>query len=228
MSRLTRYRPSGSMLVALLALVMATSGSAVAASLITGAQIKAGTIQLRNISQRAQKALKSTPGAQGVQGLQGSKGDPGPQGDQGVKGDKGDTGAQGNPGPLLQTLPAGKTLKGDYHLGLTTTAANQYTYTGLTFQVPLPTPPTFNFIPMGGPATANCPGSVADPEAAAGFLCLYEGGSQNKGMGQQPQTCSSSGGCGPNAADKFGVGLQLSSGVAGFAYSAGTWAVTAS
>jgi hypothetical protein len=223
------------MLVALLALVMASTGSAVAASLITSKQIKDGTIQTKDISKKAQVALKGKPGARGVPGLQGSKGDTGPKGDQGVtgdqgvKGDKGDTGAQGDPGPLLQTLPAGKTLKGDYNIGLTTTAANQFTLSAITFQVPLLTAPTFNFVPQGGPATANCPGSVANPQAAPGFLCLYEGASQNKGLGQQPQVCSSAGGCGsPNSADKFGVGLQLSSGAAGFASSSGTWAVTAS
>jgi hypothetical protein len=217
------------MLVALLALVMATTGSAVAASLITSKQIKDGTIQTKDISTKAQNALKGKPGAAGAQGLQGSKGDTGPRGDQGLKGDKGDTGAQGDPGPLLQTLPAGKTLKGNYNIGLTATAANQFTLSAITFQVPLPTAPTFNFVAQGGPATANCPGSVANPDAAPGFLCLYEGGSQNKGLGQQPQACSSAGGCGsPNSANKFGVGLQLSSGAAGFASSSGTWAVTAS
>jgi hypothetical protein len=217
------------MLVALLALVMASTGSAVAASLITSKQIKDGTIQTKDISKKAQTALKGKTGTTGAQGAQGPQGDTGPKGDQGVKGDKGDTGAQGDPGPLLQTLPAGKTLKGDYHIGMTTTAASQFTYGGITFQVPLPTAPTFNFIPQGGSATANCPGSVANPQAAAGFLCLYEGASQNKGPGQQPQVCSSGGGCGGlNAADKFGVGLELSSAAPGFASSAGTWAVTAS
>src|SRR3977135_3251425 len=91
MNSLRRYRPSGSMLVALLALVMATTGSAVAASLITSAQIKDGTIQTKDISKKAQTALKGKPGAAGAQGLPGSKGDTGPKGDQGLKGDKGDT-----------------------------------------------------------------------------------------------------------------------------------------
>ena len=41
MSSPKRFRPSGSMVVALIALVVATTGSAVAASLITSAQITA-------------------------------------------------------------------------------------------------------------------------------------------------------------------------------------------
>jgi hypothetical protein len=89
------------MLVALLALVMAISGSAVAASLITSAQIKDGTIQTKDISKKAQKALKGKAGlagARGAQGLQGNKGDTGPKGDSGATGPKGDSGATGPKG----------------------------------------------------------------------------------------------------------------------------------
>jgi hypothetical protein len=74
------------MLVALVALVMATTGSAVAASLITSKQIKDGTIQTKDISKKAQKTLKGKTGAKGAQGIQGM------QGAKGDKGDKGDTG----------------------------------------------------------------------------------------------------------------------------------------
>jgi hypothetical protein len=88
MRRFRRFRPSGSMLVATLALVMATTGSAVAASLITSKQIKNGTIQTKDISKKARKALKGQRGLQGLQGVQGV---------QGVKGDKGD---RGDPGAI--------------------------------------------------------------------------------------------------------------------------------
>jgi hypothetical protein len=80
------------MLVALLALVMATTGSAVAASLITSAQIKDGTIQTKDISKKAQAALKGKAGAAGAQGAQGPQGVTGPAGVKGDNGDKGDTG----------------------------------------------------------------------------------------------------------------------------------------
>src|SRR3977135_3105610 len=87
MSRFRRHRPSGSMLVALLALVMATTGSAVAASLITSKQIKDGTIQTKDTPKSARPNLKGQPGAAGAQGLQGVAGA------KGDKGDKGDPGA---------------------------------------------------------------------------------------------------------------------------------------
>src|SRR3954451_8204349 len=92
MNRLRRLRPSGSMLVALLALVMATTGSAVAASLITSKQIKDGTIQTKDISKKAQKSLKGKTGPRGATGLTG------PQGSKGDKGDKGDAGSNGTNG----------------------------------------------------------------------------------------------------------------------------------
>jgi hypothetical protein len=95
MSRFRRYRPSGSMLVALLALVMATTGSAVAATLITSKQIKNGTIQTADISKKAQKTLKGKTGATGPIGAAGAAGTPGAKGD---KGDKGDAGANGTNG----------------------------------------------------------------------------------------------------------------------------------
>jgi hypothetical protein len=98
MSRFRRYRPSGSMLVALLALVMATTGSAVAASFITSKQIKDGTILTKDISKKAQKALKGRTGAKGPIGATGAAGAPGAKGDTGAAGPKGDTGAKGDAG----------------------------------------------------------------------------------------------------------------------------------
>lgn len=80
MSRLRRFRPSGSMLVALAALLFATTGSAIGASLITSQKIKDGTIQTKDISKKARRQLKGHTGPQGPQGLQGPKGDIGASG----------------------------------------------------------------------------------------------------------------------------------------------------
>jgi hypothetical protein len=86
------------MLVALLALVMATTGSAVAASLITSAQIKNGTIQTTDISKKAQNALKGKRGATGQTGATGPAGAPGAKGDKGDAGTNGANGSNGAPG----------------------------------------------------------------------------------------------------------------------------------
>ena len=67
----------------LLGLLIATAGTATAAKLITGKQIKDGSISAKDLSKavRAQLARTSTPGSKG------DVGQPGPKGDPGVKGD---------------------------------------------------------------------------------------------------------------------------------------------
>src|SRR3954447_5967887 len=92
MSRIARLRPTGSMVVAVIALVVAMGGSAVAASFITTKQIKDGTIQKKDLSK---KAIKSLHGKAGPQGPQGSNGPQGPKGDPGAPGAKGDKGDPG-------------------------------------------------------------------------------------------------------------------------------------
>src|SRR4051794_18173613 len=104
---------------------MVGGGSATAAKLITGKNIKDGSIASQDLSSgvraqlaKAGKAGKDgadgRDGAQGAQGAQGVKGDTGAQGakgdagTKGDKGDKGDTGAQGQAGD-----PGVKGDKGD-------------------------------------------------------------------------------------------------------------------
>jgi hypothetical protein len=110
-------RPSPALAVSVVALVMATTGSAFAArSLITGRDvkdnsltghdIKNGTVALADLTDGVRELIANagTPGAagkDGATGAQGAKGDTGAQGAkgetgaQGAKGDTGDTGAQG-------------------------------------------------------------------------------------------------------------------------------------
>jgi hypothetical protein len=87
--------PSGSMAVALVALLVAMSGSAVAASLITSKQIKDGTIQTKDLSKKARVALNGARGSAGPQGLPGPQG---PKGDTGAAGAAGKDGAPGKDG----------------------------------------------------------------------------------------------------------------------------------
>jgi len=78
------------MIVAVLALLLAMSGSAVAGSLITSKQIKNGTIQTKDISKKARTALtaraSSLPGPQGPAGPVGPKGATGAPGQDGANG----------------------------------------------------------------------------------------------------------------------------------------------
>jgi Collagen triple helix repeat (20 copies) len=104
-----KLTPSASLAVAILALVVAMSGSAVAASLITGKQIKDGTIQVKDISKRAraQLAAKSAAGAPGPAGAQGPKGDTGAQGAAGDAGARGEKGAPGEAVAYANVKPDG-------------------------------------------------------------------------------------------------------------------------
>jgi Collagen triple helix repeat (20 copies) len=96
-----RFTPA--MIVAMIALAVALSGTAVAGTtkLITGSQIANGTIKLADIHSSAKSALKGERGATGAQGpvgaqgAQGAQGPAGPQGATGAKGDKGDKGTSG-------------------------------------------------------------------------------------------------------------------------------------
>jgi hypothetical protein len=94
-------KPSPGLVVAVVALVAATSGSAIAASAITGSQIKDGTIGVKDLSGKALAKLHGARGARGPAGnagAQGPKGDTGPQGLKGVTGATGATGAKGAKG----------------------------------------------------------------------------------------------------------------------------------
>jgi len=90
-----RFTPA--MIVAMIALAVALSGTAVAgtAKLITGSQIANGTIKLAHINSSTKAALKGNTGATGPQGPAGAQGPIGPQGATGAKGDKGDSGLTG-------------------------------------------------------------------------------------------------------------------------------------
>lgn len=80
------------MLVAMLALFVALSGTAVAttSALITGAQIKNGSITGADVKNKSLTARDFRGSVRGARGLQGP---PGPQGPQGLQGAKGDPGA---------------------------------------------------------------------------------------------------------------------------------------
>ena len=93
-----------------------------------------------------------------------------PAGSQGPKGDKGD---KGDPGPLVTTLPSGATLRGMYAWAGRKTTGYSPVWP-LSYQFPLASSPTINVIGIGGASTAACPGTVADPQAAPGNLCVYQ------------------------------------------------------
>jgi Collagen triple helix repeat (20 copies) len=155
--------------------------------------------------QEASKYANSNPGPAGPQGpagadgQNGSNGQNGADGAQGTAGEDGESvtmepagaeclsggtnfqvggeeefvcnGEPGEPGILHpgETLPEGATETGGWRLqGATTSWA-------LSFAIPLAEAlPEANTHYVTS-ATADCPGSAAEPEAASGHLCVYEG-----------------------------------------------------
>lgn len=93
--------------VAAMALAIGVSGTAGAAKLLTGKNIKDGSIELKDLSKKARKQLKGktgargpagAPGAAGSAGTTGTTGAPGAQGLQGLQGAAGKDGINGAPG----------------------------------------------------------------------------------------------------------------------------------
>lgn len=112
-----RPRPGrATILVAFLAgILIASAGTATAAKLITGKQIKDGTITQKDLSKAVQAQLKKAglPGPAGAAGPQGLKGDAGPKGETGPAGAAGATGLSGVEVKVVtQTINSGSTGAG--------------------------------------------------------------------------------------------------------------------
>ena len=111
-----RRRPSPSLVISLLALFVALTGTSYAAivitgknvknSSLTGADIKARSIKGRNVAKGTLTAANFAAGVltPGPQGLQGPEGDTGPKGDTGATGAPG---AKGDPGATNVVMRAG-------------------------------------------------------------------------------------------------------------------------
>jgi len=102
-------RLTPALVVALIALASALTGSAVAAGLITSSQIKDGTIRLVDLHPSAKNALEGDRGPRGPIGATGAQGPAGPQGLVGPAGARGATGANGATGATGAQGPRGET-----------------------------------------------------------------------------------------------------------------------
>jgi collagen type II alpha len=195
--------------IALLALFLALGGTSfAAATLINGKQIKPHTIAKNRLTNTAIKQLKGNRGPAGQRG---------PTGAQGVQG------IQGPPGPYPDQMPAGKTARGTWAMYGTDAGILM---TQISFGFRLSAAPTSHIIPVGGPSPPECPGTVTNPQAAAGHLCVYEGDVANV---SSVVTCDTTlGGCGPpGTTNAEGAGVVGYPAAAGAAYMIGTWAATA-
>jgi len=94
-------------LLSVMAVVLVSSATAGGIKLITGANIKDGTIEVADLSKKAQATFKGRSGAPGPTGPIGPQGPSGSEGPAGPRGATGQTGAQGTPGPAGSAGVAG-------------------------------------------------------------------------------------------------------------------------
>jgi hypothetical protein len=107
--------------------------------------------------------------------------------------------------------------------GGTAAAADSETQETISFAFFLSAFPVVHFINADGTPPAECPGTVHQPAALAGHLCLYSSKAENVDT-----VCvfnPDDDNCGEAAVRGFGVGIT--SGDAGDFWLQGSWAVTA-
>jgi hypothetical protein len=154
---------------ATLALFLSLAGGAYAATQLAAnsvgtRQLRAGAVTPLKMSKALRRSLAAKRGPAGAKGAAGTPGATGLTGATGLQGAAGVTGAVGG------VLPSGATLRGVYEADSSITPRHQTVVSfGYLLSASLPE----EVVIKGGPANANCPGSLADPQATPGHLCVY-------------------------------------------------------
>jgi hypothetical protein len=209
-------------IISIVALVAALGGGAYAASGgLTGKQKK----EVEKIAKKYAGKPGAT-GAAGPAGPAGAKGDVGAAGAAGTDGTNGTNGTNGTDGlsGFTETLPSDETETGTFSIEPIEEEGSARL--AISFPIPLGTPVTAHLLNQEDPATAECPGSSAEPVASPGNLCVYE--TDNGGEAQEYTLTAwinpESGSIAATTTGKVGTTMFLS-GVAGPLR--GDWAVTA-
>jgi hypothetical protein len=132
-------------------------------------------------------------------------------------------GPAGPPGPVTGDLPAGSTVRGAFNVDFVAAEAGEIQGASISFGLWLPQKPTVVVLAPEAPPTAACPGSLTNPAAAPGTLCVYENTSSNA---TELTVCNAA--CVGSTAERYGAELFLHATNPGRAYVDGSWAATAS
>jgi hypothetical protein len=236
-------------IISIIALVFAMTGGAYAAKkyvITSTSQIKPNVLK----SLQGKDGAPGPTGAAGLPGAAGSKGDNGTAGSSGANGKSVVVGeelkgsAKCKEGGInvevegsgtqkfvcngvtgfTATLPSGKTETGGFAV-TGTEAESLGVYAPISFAIPLAAPILHENTHYVGAPNANCTGTVVEPTAAKGHLCIYESSSR---LGP-PTVAGLDGGSDANktgAIIAFGPPEEGGEAVpTGVAY--GSWAVTA-
>lgn len=211
----TLKRVTPATVLAVIALVFAMTGGAIAAKkyLITSTN---------QISPSVLKKLTGKPGPVGPAGSAGKAGANGANGTNGTNGEKGEEGETG----FTQVIPPGESLTGVWSNNLIqpTTETLSVQFVPITFAFPLGkelTSADVHYIAKEAETgEGECPGSIEEPEAEPGNLCIYTG-TEEVAPGAEASLA------GFDIPQPGNVGVVLKFTVKGLAILEGSWALTA-
>lgn len=178
--------------VAIIALIAALGGGAYAANHYLGAGAsKAKSNGLTKAQVLALIKANATTGPAGPAGANGTNGAPGKEGSQGKQGEPGKEGAPGKPGTtgFTSTLPSGKTETGTWSYALPAGETFPPSSAPISFSIPLATPLKSEHVHYvkreEEPQPEACQGTVEEPTATKGNLCVYE--QRSAGLNESPE-----------------------------------------
>jgi Collagen triple helix repeat (20 copies) len=209
--RIKNQLGTASLTVAILALVVALAGTAIAAKRVFTKQQEKQIVKIakKYAGKNGKDGAQGAAGPQGPSGPAGSKGDKGDKGEPGPEGEKGDKGDPGSPWTVDGTLPSNKSLYGNWAIG--GSEIKGAILGSISFDIPLEAAPVAVFVPVGEDKSGEgCPGTAAAPAANPGKLCVYA-----------KEILGTFNGAEPNAQG------AIYSMIGAPAFGAGTWAVTA-
>jgi hypothetical protein len=128
------------------------------------------------------------------------------------------------------TLPPGRTLTGSWSASTKVDANLQYAEGSISFAMPLASAPTVIVVPNDAsvPMPAGCSGTLANPQASPGKLCIFVGWTFNTmTQGHLDGTYSPDSPVGAPGAGRHGAVVVVRADNAGVVEAAGTYAVTA-
>jgi hypothetical protein len=172
-ARIQERLGTAGLVVAIVALVAALGGTSFAAV------DKLSGVEKKEVKKIAKK-FAGVPGTQGPAGPQGPKGDVGPKGGAGSPGEPGTDGTNGENGVCSVSvpkcvLPSNATLTGIWGIS---SVGNERPLAQISFPLSLPAEPIEVQLigPDGGypDPTPECSGTVEEPKAKPGFVCIYE------------------------------------------------------
>ena len=208
MSLINRRTAGTGALVALF-VALSVASTADAATYYACVAKKGGAIRFVSKSAKCRRSeRKISLNSEGLPGRNGVNGS------NGVNGANGSNGATG----FTSTLPSGKTEVGVWAASLLT--EESVYYMPISFTIPLRESPESTIVPKKSSSAPECPGTVGNPQAASGHLCIYIGELLGGTLFTFDPSQEGTG------ADTYGTVLGVKSGAGGGALAYGTWAVS--